>query len=148
MAFSFCFFIFFVFAMLQMCFIFFMYHTAGEAAREGARWASVRGPNCADNPNLTNCPLSSTTPSDDVKTFIQNNIVGGAMLTVNTTWCAASTVPASCSGTTPAAAGGAGGLVQVKATYNILSWVRSLLGLTSTFNGFVISSTSQHVMWN
>jgi Flp pilus assembly protein TadG len=58
------------------------YHFVSEAARQGTRYAMVRGADCT--PTGSGCPCSSS----DVQTYLRNEIPGidRTALTVNTTW--------------------------------------------------------------
>ncbi len=62
------------------------YHYVSDAAREGARWAIVRGSTCSTNTsNLDHCGASST----DIQTYIQNLGYPGvnpSSLTATSTW--------------------------------------------------------------
>jgi hypothetical protein len=76
-----------VFGILAMCIALYSYHFISEAAREGTRYAIVRGSSC---PNygylLPNCPL---TASDQVETYVKGLGFPGIDpndMTVNTTW--------------------------------------------------------------
>jgi Flp pilus assembly protein TadG len=112
-----------------------------EAAREGARYAMVRGSSCT---SLTNC---GATPAQ-IQTYLRSLSLGGAAsatnMTVTTTWLSASTtIPTtwtSCGATECNAPGNA---VQVKVSYAFpltLPWLAK-----STLN---MSSTAQMVITN
>jgi Flp pilus assembly protein TadG len=59
------------------------YHFVSNAAREGTRYAMVRGSTC--NSNLSGCPVQS---SSDVLAYLQNVPAGidPSQLSVNATW--------------------------------------------------------------
>lgn len=94
------------------------YQFCSDAARQATRWAMVRGSTCSTNtPNLSKCNASTTDISNYVKGLGYTGITSSS-ITVNTTWCAASsstpTTWASCSsGTTNAP----GNLVKVVVSY-------------------------------
>jgi Flp pilus assembly protein TadG len=130
----------FVFGLIEICLVFFLYNTAAEAAREGSRWASVRGTDCT-NPNSTNCPLSAT-PATDIATYV-NSLPGAGNMAVAVQWCVPPT-GGSCTATTGtwgAANLGAGNTVQVKVSYT-LAKVPFV-----TNSSLKVSSTSQSVIW-
>jgi Flp pilus assembly protein TadG len=99
------------------------YHYISEAAREGSRYAMVRGStSCANTPNLTNCNATSA----QVQTYVQNlgypGINGTSNMTVNTTWYSATGSPPTSWATTAcgitAACRAPGNLVKVNVVYN------------------------------
>jgi Flp pilus assembly protein TadG len=65
------------------------FHYISNAAREGARYAMVRGSNCSTYGNLAaDCPLAS---SSALQTYVRNlgfPIINTSNLTVTTTWSA------------------------------------------------------------
>ncbi len=130
----------FTLGLMYAGYLFFMYQTAAEAARDGARWASVRGTNC--NTTITGCPLSAT-PSNDVQTYVQNDIPGASNMTVTTNWC----IPASGQCTYPGTGTwgtnniGQGDFVRVTVSYTIASvpFIKS--------SGVTLTSSAQHVIW-
>lgn len=149
---SFIFFLF-TFGLMYLCFIFFMYQTTAEAAREGARWASVHATNC--DTTTSGCPLSST-PQTDVSNYVQGTIVGASGMTVNTYWCVPSSYQCTCVGATSSnnyacqsgstgtwgsANLGQGDMVRVTVSYTVAS-----IPFVSS-SGLTISSSSQHVLW-
>jgi len=61
------------------------FHFTAEAAREGTRYASVRGSSCAGSSSA--CPAQSS----DIQTYVQSLVYPGinpAAMTVTTTWSA------------------------------------------------------------
>jgi Flp pilus assembly protein TadG len=75
-----------LFGILQMCLALCTYNYISEAAREGARWAMVRGStSCTNTPSLTSCNASSTA----IQTYVQGlgypGITSGSV-TVTPTW--------------------------------------------------------------
>jgi Flp pilus assembly protein TadG len=85
------------------------YHYVSDAAREGARFAMVRGStSCANTPNLATCNATATQVSNYVKNLGYPGINATANMTVTVTWLTATTVTggtnttttwASCTGT-------------------------------------------------
>ena len=56
------------FGIFEFAFASYSYNYVSDAAREGARWAIVRGStSCANTPNLTNCGASYTDIANHVK---------------------------------------------------------------------------------
>jgi Flp pilus assembly protein TadG len=125
----------------EVCLALYTYNFISEAAREGARYAIVRGSGCT---SLTNCNATSA----QIQTYLQGLAYGGSAssknMTVTTTWLSVSaTVPAtwtSCGATQCDAPGNA---VQVKVTYALPLMLP--FRATSTWN---MSSTSQMVIAN
>ena len=57
-----------IFGILQLSLALYTYHFTSDAAREGTRWAIVRGSvSCTNTPGLSNCNASTT----DIATFIK-----------------------------------------------------------------------------
>lgn len=108
-----------VLGVIQFSYGMYAMNTVSDAAREGARWAMVRGlTSCSNTPGLSKC---KATPTD-----IQNYVLGlgfpglkAANMTVSTTWLSATastpTVWVAC-GTTDACKA-RGNQVQVSVTY-------------------------------
>lgn len=75
-----------LFGLMEMCLALYTYHYVSEAAREGSRFAIVRGSSCsAANPTVTPCPAQSA----DVQNYVQNLNYPGINpqeMTVTTTW--------------------------------------------------------------
>ena len=119
---------------MQICIALYAFHATTDLARQGSRWAMVRGStSCTNTPNLTNCNAS---PGD-----IQSFVTGLGFLNLSTddvtvNWLTASAAPpttwSACAGTcnTP------GNEVQVEVTYPFplhIPFVRSkTLNITST----------------
>jgi Flp pilus assembly protein TadG len=110
------------FAMLigvfQMSLAFYTLDYVSDAAREGSRYAMVRGSNsCANTPNLTNCNVTSNQVQSHVRGIAYPGIVP-ANLTVSTTWQTASTTqPTTWSACSSGTCNAPGNLVTVVATY-------------------------------
>ena len=104
-----------LFGMCQFSLAMYYYQFTAEAAREGSRWAMVRGStSCVNTPSLSKCNAST----DDIKAFVQGLSTSGikaSKVVVTTVWCSVSASnPAtwsSCSSTTSKAPGN-----QVKIT--------------------------------
>lgn len=112
------------FGVFELAFASYAYHYVSEAAREGARYAIVRGStSCINTPNLTNCNAGATTIGNYVKGLGFFGINSTARMTVTTTWLTATatssssgsaTTWASCSSGTCNAPGN---MVNVVVTY-------------------------------
>lgn len=71
--------------LMKVCLAVYSYHYVSEAAREGARYAIVRGSACTSYTSA--CPASSS----DIQTYVQNLSypgITGSAISVNTTWSA------------------------------------------------------------
>lgn len=80
------------FGVFQTSMASYTYHYVSDAAREGARYAIVRGStSCINTPNLTNCNASATTIGNYVKNLGYPGINSTANMTVTTTWLTATT---------------------------------------------------------
>jgi len=72
-----------IFGIIDFSRAMYAYHYAAYAAREGSRWASVRGATCASP--MTNCNITTSAP---IQTFVQSTVPPGMYV-------------AGCSGTSP-----------------------------------------------
>ena len=103
-----------LFGIVELSLALYTYNYVSDAAREGTRYAIVRGSSCSI---LTNCGVTSA----QIQTYVQNLGYPGmnaANTTVNTTWFSPSTttpVTWTACGSTCNAPGDA---VQVKVTYS------------------------------
>jgi Flp pilus assembly protein TadG len=74
----------------QMSLAFYTLHYLSDAAREGSRYAMVRGStSCTNTPDLSNCDVTS----DQVQTYVRGIAYPGitsSRLTVTSTWMSAS----------------------------------------------------------
>jgi len=63
-----------MFGVIQFSLAFYAYHFVAEAAREGSRYAMVRGSqSCKNTPNLDNaCSTSNGATASDIQTWVQN----------------------------------------------------------------------------
>ena len=75
------------FGILTSCLALYCYHFISDAAREGTRYAIVRGSSCSTNGNFTSdCPIAS---SAAVQTYLRSLTLPGipsSYLTSTTTW--------------------------------------------------------------
>lgn len=133
-------------------------HFVAYAAREGARWASVRGGSCIAP--MTPCPALASDIQTYVKGLAPPAIIANN-LTIDTTttdiWpgvdadgyvnsggtCSIST-PAGCSPCSPPPSDSPGCVVSVKVQYNYKFFILNIFERLSggTWTGFNISSTS------
>jgi len=128
-----------LFGLIQIGYAFYTYNFVSDAAREAARYASVRGStSCTNTPSLTNCNVTAA----QIQTYVQNLGYPGfssGNLTVTTTWCAASVNSsgsmtwASCSASSSKTPGNA---VNVVVTYtlpfSIPYWKSTTINTSST----------------
>jgi len=132
----------FVFGFVELCLVFFMYNTAAEAAREGSRWASVRGTTSyttsgsntvCTNPNITGCPATSTGVQNSAQT-----VPGASGMTITTSWCNSDGTTGCTSSNTNAKPGN---IVKVTASYTFATVP------FVTRSALTVSSTSEMVIW-
>jgi hypothetical protein len=100
-----------ILGVMQLCLALYSYHFVSEAAREGARYAMVRGDTC------TVSGASCTATTTEIQNYVQSlNYPGivGSNLTVSTTYSA---YPAGGSCTPNANCANPGDLVTVKVSY-------------------------------
>ncbi|WP_348262790.1 pilus assembly protein [Telmatobacter sp. DSM 110680] len=78
-----------LFGIFQVSIALYAYNYVNDAAREGARWAIVRGSQCSTNtPNLDHCGASSA----DIQTYVRSlGFPYSGSLTASATWCTATT---------------------------------------------------------
>jgi Flp pilus assembly protein TadG len=127
-----------IFGILQMSLALYSYDCICEAAREGSRYAMVRGSaSCTNTSNLTNCNASA----DQVQTYVKSlgfpGLNSAAYMHVLTIWLNASAAkPTTWVDCSPAVCNGPGNLVQVQVTYqlplSIPFWHSTVLSLGST----------------
>jgi hypothetical protein len=123
---------------IQVDFAAYTYNSVSELAREGARYAIVRGSNCS---LLTNCNATAA----QIQTYVQGlSYVNASEVTVTTTWYSASTTQpttwTSCGSTQCNSPGNA---VTVQVTY-AFPWQIPFLSMSP----LSMSSTSQMVIAN
>jgi Flp pilus assembly protein TadG len=126
-----------VFGVLIMCLALYSYHFVAEAAREGARYAMVRGSSCTTYSGFTSaCPVTSA----QVQTYVRSlgfPGISSSKMTVTTTW------PTTGSACTPSTSpcNNPGNLVRVNASYQFFLSIPFVPTRTLT-----MTSTSQMVI--
>jgi Flp pilus assembly protein TadG len=104
------------FGILTSCLALYSYHFIADAAREGTRYAIVRGANCSTNGNFTSdCPVAS---SAAVQTYVKSLALPGVpsrYMTATTTW----SLDGKTWSSTPATFNAPGDLVRVTVNYNL-----------------------------
>jgi Flp pilus assembly protein TadG len=121
----------------QMSLAFYTFHYVSDAAREGSRYAVVRGStSCTNTPHLTNCNVTATQIQAYVRGIAYPGITA-TRLTIATTWLtASSTQPTTWSSCSTGTCNAPGNLVKIVATYAFplsVPFVPSLsFSLTST----------------
>lgn len=98
--------------LMKICLAIYSYHYVSEAAREGARFAMVRGSACSGFTSA--CPAAAA----DVQTYVRNVGYSGIVstnLTVTTTWAA---YPTGSPCTPSSTCNNPGNLAKVKASYS------------------------------
>jgi Flp pilus assembly protein TadG len=88
----------FIFGIIDFARALFAYHFVANAAREGTRYASVRGLGCTTSTIImTDCPATQA----NIKTHLQTQATGIGMdpnqLNVNVNWPPQASSPSSCS---------------------------------------------------
>ena len=130
-----------VFGIIQISFALYTYNFVCEGAREGSRYAIVRGSSsCTNTPNLTNCNATAA----QIRTYVQGLGYPGistSNLTVTTTWFTASAMPTSWSSCSTGTCNAPGNAVQVAVTYALPLWIP--FWKNQTIN---ISSNSQMII--
>lgn len=121
----------FIFGLVELCLVLFALNTANEAARNTARWLSVRGAQY----------LSGTVAPGDITTHVQS-IPGAAQMTPTVNWCSVSGSAQTCSNIASAANTAAGSLVQVQVQYQYPNVPFLAPG------GLAATSTAQMVIWH
>lgn len=139
-------------AMFEMLMAFYSYHYISYAAREGSRYAMVRGSDCStDSTTMPNCGVTQT----QLQTYIQGLNFPGIQtnnLTVTASWLTATTttnpqgIPATiwvaCATGTPGTCNQPGNQVQVQVQYkfplNLPFFSSTTLNMSST-SSMVIS---------
>ena len=125
-----------LFGCFTVCYAQYMANFMSSAAREGARWAAVRGSQCSTNtPSQTHCGATAT----DIQNYLQSSGYPGANgLTVTATWLTATSTTTNNVTTTSWSACGTtsackkpGNIVQVTTSYTFnfpfTRWARSNL---------------------
>ena len=115
-------------AVIQMGLAAYSYHFISEAAREGARWAMVRGSACTSF--TTACPAALTDIQNYVTGLAYPGITASAM-TVTASWCGpTSSTPPACSTGTNAP----GQIVRVAVQYKFPVGIPFVPASTITMN--------------
>jgi Flp pilus assembly protein TadG len=129
-----------ILGMYVMFLALYTYHCASECAREGSRYAMVRGStSCTNTPNLTNCNATAA----EVQSYVQGLGFPGVntanAMTVTVSWLTVSTTqPATWSACSSGTCNTPGNLVKVQVQY---AFPLSLPFFSS--NTLNLSSTSQ-----
>lgn len=122
---------------LQMMLAVSTFNYVSDAAREGTRYAIVRGSaSCTNTPSLSNCNATA----GQIQTYVQGISYPGmkaASLSITTTWLSASSsYPTSWSACTSGTCNAPGNLVKIVATYPFSFSVpfvpKATINLTST----------------
>ena len=129
-----------IFGLLQISWALYAYHFVSDAAREGSRYAIVRGSDsCTNTPNLTNCNATA----DEIKTWVKGLGYPGidsSKMSVTTTWLTATTsgTPATTTWSTcsTGTCNAPGNMAKVVVSYafplNIFFLSKSTLNVSST----------------
>lgn len=123
-----------LFGLIEMCLALYTYHFISEAAREGTRYAIVRGSSC-QFPSA--CPAAAT----DIQNYVESLGFPGinpSAMTVTTTW---SPYPAGGTCTPSASCNNPGNSVQVQVQYKFPLSIPFIPARTLS-----MSSTSQMVI--
>ena len=129
-----------LFGIVYFSMMLYTYHYISEAAREGSRYAIVRGSTChANTPGLTNCGTTGIT-NTQLQTYVQDlgypGIDAANRMTVNTTWYTPSASLSSPTVCTTGTCNAPGNIVKVQVIYafplSIPFWSKKTLNLTST----------------
>lgn len=139
-----------IFGVFDMSLCFYTYHFVSDAAREGSRWAMVRGSlSCTQTPNLSGCGATDAKVDAYVKGLSYPGIDSADYMTVSTTWLCAGSLTGATGQTWSAANCGTtgqnapGNQVQVTVTYN---FPLSIPFATLPENALSVSSTSSMVI--
>jgi Flp pilus assembly protein TadG len=122
-----------LFGIIEMSLALYTFHYIADAAREGTRYAVVRGSSCSV---LTNCNATAA----QIQTYVQDlgypGINSTAHMTVNTTWWTPTPPPATWSQCTSGICNVPKNAVQVQVTYafplSIPYWKITTLNISST----------------
>jgi Flp pilus assembly protein TadG len=133
---------------MEMSVLLFTFHFVSEAAREGSRYAMVRG-----NSSYTNCPAASSpcpTSQSAIQTYVRGLTLAGLNPANMTVTASYSAFPSGGTCTPNANCENAGNLVTVRVTYAYplnLPFVRTgTLGLSSHSNTINLTSTSAMII--
>ena len=128
-----------LFAVVEFGWLFLAYQNVADAARQAARWASVRGADsCWHVSNLPGCNATGTDVTNYVHSLYEPAIDTSKMA-VTTNWCAAAwnqtTYSMSWPNCSTAGSNAAGNQIQVTVTYQFpiaLPFLNKTFALTST----------------
>jgi Flp pilus assembly protein TadG len=128
---------FFIFGVIEWGLVFFMTNTANEAARDAARWASVRGTDCV-TAYFTDgsCTNGTGTTAALITSHVQSVLPGTANMTATVNWC---DTTGACSTSTSQQQGNT---VKVK-----VSFVFAQVPFISLNKSLTVSGTSESVIW-
>jgi len=122
---------------IELSFALYSYTYVCDAAREGARYAMVRGSaSCTNTPGLTNCNATAT----QIRSYVRGlgyPGINGSQLTVTTTWLRASTtIPVSWQDCESGTCNAPQNLVKVSVSYpapvQIPFWSGKKINVSST----------------
>jgi Flp pilus assembly protein TadG len=126
-----------VIGIMEISLALYTYNYVAESAREGARYAMVRGStSCSNSPSLSNCNASSA----EIQTYVQGLGFPGltsSNITVTTTWlCASTSQPTTWSTCTTTPHNRPGSVAKVVVSYpfpiSIPFWKSTTFTTTST----------------
>ena len=129
-----------MFGVIQMALALYAYHFVSDAAREGSRWAMVRGGSCISNVSKAYCSPTSTdqygADNSDVQAYVQGlGYPYASSLTTSTKWLSGTPSAQVTCGTTPSGCNTAGNQVQVTVSYSfpiaIPFWTATTINLQS-----------------
>jgi len=127
-----------IFGILEISLALYSYHCIGEAAREGTRYAIVRGStSCINTPKLTDCNATAAAIQTYVKGIGFSGLDSGGSMNVFPSWLNDSgTAPATWTACTSGVCNVPGNLVKVQVTYQfplrIPFWPGTAVTLQST----------------
>jgi Flp pilus assembly protein TadG len=126
-----------IFGIMEMSLALYTFHFISEAARDGTRYAIVRGSSCPAI--LSGCPAAGT--GVDVQTYLRNEgfpAISSSLLTAATTW---PTTGSTCTPSSAPLCDNPGNLVNVVVTYKFPLSIPFIPAQTLT-----MTSTSQMVI--
>ncbi len=127
-----------LFGLMELALTLFSYHTISEAAREGTRYAIVRGSACK-NPDASSC----TAQVSDIQTYVKNYPgINASAVTITVTCGAFGTTPVACVTSGSSANDTPGNVIQVQVSYPTSLVLPMISSRTIT-----LTSTSQMVIY-
>ena len=126
-----------IFGIFEISLALYSYHCIGEAAREGSRYAIVRGStSCVNTSNLTNCNATALQIQTYVKSINVPGLNSAQYMTVSTSWLNDSaTMPTTWSNCTVGICNSPGNMVRVQVAFalplSIPFWRSTVLNLSS-----------------